>query len=1279
VIITFLGTRGDIEESSFKHRNTSALVISHKAQKVLVDFGQGNTNFPEGITAVIISHAHPDHAFGLKGRRLDVPVYLNKFSNRILKKEDFPFRRKIFWRKPFLIGDIKVTPVPVLHSINAPTSGFIFEVDNRKLAYFPDVLMIRKKDVLLGVDVYIGDGATLEQDILRRKGNKVIGHASIRTQLKWLKGAKVKRAIFTHYGKWAMTGRQAVCGAFEALEKEFSVKIWEAYDGYNCMVGEKISLQRGRPGVYLEPPHARLIAEGLQTLIISANEAPSQHINRDLLFLQGKKCYGVLRILRQVKPQDAELVRTKFISEHQITSEEWVKWWPEVKKVYAYPFVVRELYLPPKDYKSPLGESEWIRHIELQQATEIQQEIEKESPYAPVHHYGEILGKKVTLEEILQYFEKPIVLKKGFITFMGGLTNWGETEGDLDVMQLDVREIPERDQPIMFRLSRALPAELAQRLRRRFIGEYGGVFTNHVPVYDLVLVPSTERRLIRMGRVETIKDTLARKQASQSLRENVVKPLRYVVPLKGYRGYYSDPDQVAIDSYFKQDVFPMYGQKKYDGVIVEWMKSDNTVIGRSDDGIDVTKRFPTLVKIIRETWPKEVTVLSETEMWVKGKHQPREVTSGYMMGKGQVEDSTIVSNVFDVMFFNDPKYEHHELKGTIGDLHDKPYELRYRYLKLVNIQQSTNEIPKTPGFNLTPSVIVNSPEELEKALIKLAGFIASEGAVLKTANSKYELDGLTRHQVKWKKMGELHAIVLEKIETKTKGIFNLRIGLRIPADWKVPKGRILSTKGKDYMYIGKTFNVAKDVSVGDIISLSFHTLNFYRNSMTDVQYVTVYEPKFVDVRPEQKQPDSAEEAVKIAREKEILTTKRLQAFPMDDEAHKAVMQNHYRGKSCHLDFRIHVRSTLGKELEGMTLFHQIKGTLTQDVETVAQAKAIERQWKKYFKLLNVPQTDIPGRRKIRVSLKKPEPRAWLTTEAVMPRGEVGATVEEEGVFSIVDRPTVWFGAQKPYFKEFFIKGKLIDGRWVVNYLPNPWIEQEPRTKFVYLLWKPEDQTPYVLTRRAVKKKWVPPFGVSALPPRIRNIIPEKFKYWNRRNISERLASRDELVTAIRKGEIKIADRLLEDPPDIKTTRTVPAVLQYYWERGQVVIRGGPSKEFWYLRVQVSETSPLLTFVLHENPLMESSTSCIFREERNHKWMKVGSTPLYLKPGTELNPSRATPAYIQTIDRGMVTLLESGNLFVKAQLNMKQLKGLWVFSKRDPRQNLWVASKEKEAP
>jgi hypothetical protein len=73
--------------------------------------------------------------------------------------------------------------------------------------YTPDLIFIHERNAALtGVQIYIGDGATVARSFIRKRGKALIGHSSVRTQLTWCKKEGVPRAIITHCGSEIVTG-----------------------------------------------------------------------------------------------------------------------------------------------------------------------------------------------------------------------------------------------------------------------------------------------------------------------------------------------------------------------------------------------------------------------------------------------------------------------------------------------------------------------------------------------------------------------------------------------------------------------------------------------------------------------------------------------------------------------------------------------------------------------------------------------------------------------------------------------------------------------------------------------------------------------------------------------------------------------------------------------------------------------------------------------------------------------------------------------------------------
>ena len=119
------------------------------------------------------------------------------------------------------------------HSIRAPAVGYRISCGRRHVFYVPDLVRIYDRhDALAEIELYIGDGASITRPIVRKRGNALIGHASIRTQLEWCRDEGIRRAIFSHCGSEVVAGDEEVVTAkVRALGNESGVQAKIAYDG----------------------------------------------------------------------------------------------------------------------------------------------------------------------------------------------------------------------------------------------------------------------------------------------------------------------------------------------------------------------------------------------------------------------------------------------------------------------------------------------------------------------------------------------------------------------------------------------------------------------------------------------------------------------------------------------------------------------------------------------------------------------------------------------------------------------------------------------------------------------------------------------------------------------------------------------------------------------------------------------------------------------------------------------------------------------------------------
>ncbi|MGO8907785.1 MAG: MBL fold metallo-hydrolase [Bradyrhizobium sp.] len=232
--MTFLGTRGEIEVSSRRHRRHSSLLVQCDEARIMIDCGTDWLGRLHGVapTAIVLTHAHPDHAAGL-AEGAPCPVYATKVTWDLIRRFPIDDRRRLPLRKSIMIDGVRFKAFPVEHSIRAPAVGFRVSAGGACFFYVPDVAGIPDAaHALRGINVYIGDGATMKRSMLRRKRRTVIGHAPISSQLDWCDKVDVRRAIFTHCGSPIVRGdARKLNAALRRIGRQHDVGARFACDG----------------------------------------------------------------------------------------------------------------------------------------------------------------------------------------------------------------------------------------------------------------------------------------------------------------------------------------------------------------------------------------------------------------------------------------------------------------------------------------------------------------------------------------------------------------------------------------------------------------------------------------------------------------------------------------------------------------------------------------------------------------------------------------------------------------------------------------------------------------------------------------------------------------------------------------------------------------------------------------------------------------------------------------------------------------------------------------
>ena len=359
-------------------------------------------------------------------------------------------------------------------------------------------------------------------------------------------------------------------------------------------------------------------------------------------------------------------------------------------------------------------------------------------------------------------------------------------------------------------------------------------------------------------------------------------------------------------------------------------------------------------------------------------------------------------------------------------------------------------------------------------------------------------------------------------------------------------------------------------------------------------------------------------------------------YPPKGKVEEGVIQRHCIGKACHYDIRFKVDDHLiGWSIVGFNLDQN------PDIDTLEVNK------------------------RYRAETKAVQPTVWLFKkrkigdEWEFEPGTVGAGVEAPGTMKILDRFQVVFGAQKPYFHEYFIKGTRRFKDWTrITFTAISAKRIDPETKLpvgeTERLWTfmiPKDQKPYALTKRAMEeKKWKPPEGIVPFPEEwAKKNWPKAYEKW-----LEYMGKK-------------------ETEEQSKTIDYAFVVVSWMGARAK---SGRRMPQFRFYLLLKDRKNKVRTFLVDGNMLRSTALSAFKWDDVSPKWLDFEG---YISPEEIFNPNKKLAAKYTVLARGKVEYESDHDDPEHITLKYKSgpISGTWTLNQDDKGSDLYVLKKSTQ--
>ena len=772
-------------------------------------------------------------------------------------------------------------------------------------------------------------------------------------------------------------------------------------------------------------------------------------------------------------------------------------------------------------------------------------------------------------------------------------------------------------------LDPALNLKIARILEKTFPGKEvhwtaspEGSNWKHCVLYDLVLVPKKQLSLTEMNEPE-----FAERFYDATKKVTLFKPFPMLKPMHGRHKeeMYSIDSVIEVvesrpDDWYKEGVSV---QVKADGVHCQCHtdgKGNSRIF--TEEGNDITSKLCTLAAELGKGGTSYI-ICGELEFWEDSEHQSRQKTTAIIHKKQlDPDESKVILTAFDCVYTNGK------------DIHNETYAERWKELK---------KIPKMAHVKIIENRVVRNEDDLRTAIKYFADKSGSEGAYLKRwIKFPYELDGKTLNNLKYKTTAGIDCQIVEVHKVKDANAWNYLCAIK---------------DGGKLVPIGKTFNTSIEAKVGEILKVEFVDINRYATKDTKRVWYSWWSPRVIMLRSK-KEPDTVETAERLVkatggelaekewprRYKSIISDEQYTPWlkaPDENERWRGMMQFDCRKKSVHTDFRY---QTDKNNIFTWTLF------LSKGLSKIPED---EEEAKRMLTSEILPLVEETMEDPMKKFNCKPEKRIEATRDVFKQDVLGGGPGETQPRYMWnFDAYGIEMGAIKPNYIEIFCHGEVASGKIVFTKIVNreEW-KKTPIGLMTWFMFQTKDQTPYTIGRRAVKKKYIPEYGRSALPRKVRRQIPEEFHYWKIKDEKARMKKRDDLVEAIKKKEVKI--EIKEFVEDAATSGEFIFQKQTWKSTRAGQVRKTPSRTEYHLLLKAGKT--IKDYISDAKP----PSAGVMKRGTKTRWRAEGD----IETKTRLNPTPDTPSKIEIEDQGKFRFLNKEGTMLK--LEGKEMKGVYV--------------------